>query len=388
MKDLKIYIVFGSVLLLVYLVAQYNQPKVTDWTKTLYPTEKAPFGTYILRNRIHDLFPSANIQHYREPVYNTLAEHGTQRGIYLIICNDANINEYDYAQLTKFIKSGNQVFIAAKSFSRYLEKELKFRVDSEWNSASNINFVNRNLDSSDVFGADKKIGNSYFGVIDTAKTTVLAQNADKKSNFIKLNIGAGALYLNTSPFMFSNYGILSYRGDKYVSQALSYLKPDSYIIWDEYYTRGREGEESLMRVFLQHAPLRNALYIAIFSLIIFVIYEMKRRQRIIPVIEPLRNSTVEFVTVVGQVYYEQRNNANIAQKKMSYFLEHIRSRYGIKTNHLDKEFAEILTRKSGAEPQLVFELISQFNALAGQQVSDTQLILLNHNIQQFYTQSS
>ena len=38
---------------------------------------------------------------------------------------------------------------------------------------------------------------------------------------------------------------------------------------------------------------------------------MKRKQRIIPVIEPLKNSTVDFVHTVASVYFNAKDNWNI-----------------------------------------------------------------------------
>ena len=160
-------------------------------------------------------------------------------------------------------------------------------------------------------------------------------------------------------------------------------------MWDEYYTQGRVGSESNMRVFLNNDKLRWAFYIAFFALVAFVLYEMKRRQRIIPVIEPLKNTSVEFAGIVGQVYYEQRNNGNIAQKKAEYFLEHIRSEYNLRTNVLDEEFINMLSQKSGAEPELIKNLVDQvINIRFNSQISDADLINLNRNIEQFYIQAS
>jgi hypothetical protein len=161
------------------------------------------------------------------------------------------------------------------------------------------------------------------------------------------------------------------------------------VLWDEYYTQGREGDDNTMRVFLRHEPLKWAFRIGFFSLILFVFYEMKRRQRIIPVIEPLKNSSLDFVNVVGQVYYEQHNNQNIAQKKITYFLEHLRSKYYLWTNPLDEEFIEKLTLKTGIEGNLATEIVNHVNYLNTlDRVSDRDLILLNQLIQQFYNQSS
>ena len=108
----------------------------------------------------------------------------------------------------------------------------------------------------------------------------------------------------------------------------------------------------------------------------------------IPVIAPLQNSTLEFVNVVGQVYYEQRNNANIAEKVVSYFLEHVRTVYYLKTNLLDQDFITALSLKSGANIQLVQQLVSQFTLVrGGYKITDKELISLNQNIEQFYIQA-
>jgi predicted nucleic acid-binding protein len=88
------------------------------------------------------------------------------------------------------------------------------------------------------------------------------------------------------------------------------------------------------------------------------------------------------------VYYEQRNNGNIAQKKAAYFLEHIRSTYNIRTQVFDEEFITTLSQKSGAKPELVKDLANQITHVnITSQISDNELIDLNRNIEQFYIQS-
>ena len=143
-----------------------------------------------------------------------------------------------------------------------------------------------------------------------------------------------------------------------------------------------------MRLFLSKPALQWAYYIAIFSLLTFVLFEIKRRQRIIPVIKPLSNSTIDFVNVVGQVYYEKRNNANIAQKKILYFLTYLRDEYQIKTNSLDDEFMEKLSAKFDVRLSIVTELVNYIKYIQVQEhVSDRELIELNKLIEQFYIKS-
>ena len=387
MRDLKIYISLASIVLIIYLVAQFNKPKPTDWSTTLSSNDKIPFGTYILYNRINDIFPGAKVKTFREPVYNVIADENIENGTYIIIGDDIDIDTNDYVQLKKYIEKGNDVFIAANTFSGELSKTLKVYTENDSASATRIGFIN-NQWKDNLYDVDKYSSNGYFADFDTAKAVVLGNNQYHHFNYIRFPMGKGNLYLNANPQMFTNYSLLQDMGAAYSSIALSYVKNSKNLYWDQYYTLGREGAESPMRVFLQNNSLRWAFYIAIFSLLVFVLYEMKRRQRIIPIIPPLNNTTVEFAGIVGQVYYEQRNNGNIAQKKAAYFLEHIRSTYNIRTQVFDDEFITTLSQKSGAKPELVKELADQITHVnMTSQISDNELIDLNRNIEQFYIQS-
>jgi hypothetical protein len=391
MKDLKIYLFFASALLIVYMVAQYNRPKAVDWKETLNNEDKIPFGTYIAYNRLHDIFPHAPISTYREPVYNVLTEKQVKNSTYIIIANSVNLDEYDYGKLSKYIKAGNDVLIAASYFGAYFQNKLHMEAGAEFGTAktvTGIRFVNKNLGDY-IYAVDKHTTDGIFSKFDTAKVVVLGENVNHHVNFLKISMGKGSLYLNANPLIFSNYSLLQKDGAAYAERVLSHLKNNKSLVWDQFYTQGREGEESSMRVFLKYPSLRWSFYIITFSLLAFVLYQMKRKQRIIPIIPPLANTTVEFAKVVGQVYYEQRDNSNIAQKKAAYFLEFIRTRYNLKTGLMDDSFITVLAQKSGVTTVLVKELFYQIILIqSGHQVSNDMLITLNQNIQQFYIQSS
>ncbi|MEO6632641.1 MAG: DUF4350 domain-containing protein, partial [Mucilaginibacter sp.] len=72
MKSLKVYLVAGAVILIIYLTAQFNRPKAVDWRETLNSKDKIPFGTYILSKRLPDIFPGVHITTYRQPIYNVI----------------------------------------------------------------------------------------------------------------------------------------------------------------------------------------------------------------------------------------------------------------------------------------------------------------------------
>ena len=391
MKSLKLYLIVATILLAIYIIAVANQPKNVDWSESFNDKEKKPFGTYILYNRLGDIFPGARIVPFHQPVYSVIADDSIKNATYIIVCGYFEPTKEDYEQITKYIKQGNDIFIASAYFGKTFEKFLKVKTLTELKLGDNgspVNFTSPFLISPSPYKINKGAGNVYFDGFDTLKATVIGENIMHKANIIKYAYGQGSLYLASNPKLFSNYSLLNKEGLRYAATALSYLKRTNQVVWDEYYTRAADEDDSPMRVFFSKPALQWAYYITIFSLITFVIYDIKRRQRIIPVIEPLANSTLDFVNVVGQVYYEKRDNTNIAHKKILYFLVQLRDEYQIKTNKLDDELVEKLKSKLGIEASLATEFVNYVRYISAQErVSDHELIELNKLIEKLYSQS-
>jgi hypothetical protein len=343
-----------------------------------------------LKHQLNDIFPGSEVRIANQPVYNVIAEDSVKNSTYLIICPGFELTKADYSHLSAYLKQGNDVFIASEYFGRLMEKKLGVETNQEFagHDYMSVRFLNKHLDTVRHYGVDKGAGNNYFTGFDTLKATVIGENANHQANFIKYPFGPGALYLAANPKYFSNYALLKPDGASYAAIALSYLKGTKQIIWDEYYTRRDESQLSPMRMFLSRPMLKSAYYITIFGLLIYVAYGIKRRQRVIPVIEPLANSTVEFVKVTGQVYYEKRDNANIANKKILYFFTYLRDEHQLKTSETDDGFIEKITAKLGIEPGFANELLRYIQYLKVQtNVTEQELIELNRLIEKFYLQA-
>lgn len=391
MKGYKIYLIIGAILILLYLVAQYNKPTPTNWAPTYAIKDKIPYGTYILYHRIKDILPDAKIKQSKTAIYNTLKDKKFNKAAYLIVAQQAEISKTDFDELVKFMQTGNDVFIAGYDLGK-IEKSLKLQALSSMSAEGRtLNFTNPNLKTEANYGFERGIGSQYYNKLDTSKATVLGVNGDGKPNFVRYSYGKGNLYLIAEPGFYTNFNLLDKYGAEYAAKTLSYLHGTQQIIFDEYFSAQKTTTTDMLRVFFKHPELKYAYYLAIFSLIIFVLYDMKRRQRIIPIADPLTNSSLAFVHVVGSVYYHERNNLDIALKKINYFLEYLRTRYYLKTNDIDGNFAQLLMEKTGINEALAKTLTNHFmQTPIMNTLSDTQLIYLNASIEQFYknTQSN
>ena len=104
---------------------------------------------------------------------------------------------------------------------------------------------------------------------------------------------------------------------------------------------------------MRYPGLKAALLTAIFTLLLFVLLGMRRRQRYIPVMTKPKNDSLDFVKTIGRLYYDRGDHKNLCRKMAAYFLEHVRNRYKLPTGTLDENFISQLRFKSGAdEPEI------------------------------------
>src|SRR5690606_14822784 len=185
-------------------------------------------------------------------------------------------------------------------------------------------------------------------------------------------------YLHSQPAVFTNYHLLKNDNYRYAENILSYLPENETIYW---FTKGQQGEvinQSPLRFIASQPALRYAWYILLFTGLIFVIFNIKRKQRIVPVITPLQNTTVDFTKTIANLYYQEQNHQTIMDKKISYFLDKIRTKYMMDTHHLEESFIKKLQLKSGKNQEdieRVVDLINQFRKEGSS--SEQNLINLN-----------
>ncbi len=90
-------------------------------------------------------------------------------------------------------------------------------------------------------------------------------------------------------------------------------------------------------------------------------FNAKRKQRIVPILRPFSNLTVDFTKTIGNLYYQEGDHRNLIDKKIIYFLEKIRNEYLIDTTRLDDNFIKKLHHKTGKNETDIQELVFLIN---------------------------
>lgn len=393
MKDLKIYTIVSITIAIIVLYVFYRKPEPVSWAPTYVRTHKIPYGTNLVYGRIGDLFDNPTKKPVRKRVYNTIEDQGPGVSAnYLIIASHVDIDQTDYTKLMAFVSAGNEVFVAARDMGDVFYDSLKIearvsRLKDIPMRRQYVKFTNPTL-SKEEYHFDRDAVYSTFTSFDTARAVVVAQNGVDDPVILRYPVGKGNIYFVSNPDFFVNYNMLRKDGEAFSALALSHLSVKPLLLWDDFNTMGPVAQDSPFRVLLNDPYLRYAYLISLMGLIMFVLYGVKRTQRVIPVVEPLKNTSVEFAKVVSSIYYQKGDHLDIAQKQVSYFLEHLRARYHVKTQVLDQDLADQIAVRSGVEASVVNRLFQYIQDIrAGHiTVSADTLISLNRTIEKFHQQ--
>ena len=192
------------------------------------------------------------------------------------------------------------------------------------------------------------------------------------------------MYMHTSPLAFTNFFLLHKSNNAYYDNVLSYIpKSVSQIEWDDYFRYGRQF--SAFQVIMESPGLRAAFWITLLIFALIFLFDSKRKQRIIPKLPPLKNSSLDFVKTVGRLYYQYRDNKNLAQKMTAHLMDHIRTRYNIPTFSMDERFVFTLADKSGYDSAALQKLISTAKMIQeSPRISDKELMEYHKLTEAFY----
>lgn len=396
-KSTKIY---GFLLLLLFVgmvVADFNKPKPLDWTPTFGIKDKIPLGLFVFDNEFPKIFKNQKCikiiktpYEYFDPLFEEDADvqDYSVKGTFVSISDENMIDNESTNELLSFASRGNTVFLSMKNFPKTILDSLKLKTnedfefkDSIYNWLSNKNFAPKK------YNLLEGLGTTYFSKIDTLKTTVLGfQTGDSaRINFIKIPYYKGNFILHTQPTAFSNFHLLKKNHAEYAQNLLSYI-PESTIFWYIKDQNGNSISDSPFRYILKQAALKWAWYLFLIGMLFFMIFNAKRRQRIVPIQKRLTNTTVDFVKTIGNLYLQEGNHHHLIDKKIIYFLEKIRLDYLIETSVLDDFFVHKLSQKSGQSEVVVQKLITFINQFRKNNLESvaSDLIKCNQLIEQFW----
>lgn len=391
----KSYIIVGGLALALLLIYEYNKPKQINWFPSYVATHKIPYGTKVLNDLLPRLFPKTQ-QVYRTP-YEFLSKNDTIAGSYVFINNTIDFGPTDLDQLLAWVTKGNHLFLAAESFENSLLDTLQLKLSSIYDNTT-VNPVFRHhltnpLMEGNAMTFEKDYYAAVFREIDTINTSVLGKVSVKNDstaqetqgvNVVQVPFGKGKVTCSLFPEAFSNYFILKTDRPAYTSGLLSYLDRKQMLYLDNHHKAGKTFYTSPMYLFLNTKELKWAYYLVLIGALLYVLFEGKRKQRAIRVIEPLKNQTLAFTRTIADMYFENNKQREIAEHKIQYFLDYVRNTFYLSTEKIDRQFYHSLALRSNHTEEEIMDLFAILqNIQKTTNLTNARLEQLEHVIQHF-----
>lgn len=363
MTGKKLYWAFalaGFIGLLAVLGSKENR---VNWFESYNAEQTIPYGTLIVDELINALPQQPQLRKIDMPPYLFLQKDSVAKGTYLLINSNLYLGDNEIDALLNWVRKGNRLFIASRTIDAYLTDtlQLKKEVVDDYENYDNLhtfNFYDPVLRADSLYGLDISFDNQYFILPDTVPTQAVAlaytdfikENDSlitNRPNFVKVPFGDGEVLLSTLPEAFTNYFVLHRNNYEYTAGMLSYIDFTMPVYLDQYHINGRLINTSPLYVFLRFEKLKWAYYLALITLLLYVLFGGKRKQRPIQISKPLQNQTLHFVETISHHLFEKKQHTRVAQLLYQHFCYFSRTHLQLEPEPGNENYRQMLSEKTG-----------------------------------------
>jgi hypothetical protein len=369
--------------------------KELDRRLSLWRKDDIPYGTRVAYESLPRLFPDADVSINGSNPAALSAREGKKA--YIIIVPFMDPQPADVTALTNFVGEGNQVFISANRISKSLLHSLGIRTSTgpvlffgEPDSLT-LGIYHPLNQGYRLYTYPGDSYDNYVISLDSQYTSILGRDGRGRPDFVRIGYkGGGAIFLHFAPLAFSNFFLLHKQNIAYYESALSYLPASvKEVIWDDYFRYDHGKPFSAFQFLLSGPPgtagLRWAFWLLLLLFALIYIFDSKRRQRMVPLIPPLRNTSLEFVQTIGRLYYQRRDNQNLAAKMTAHFQDYARTRWHLADTTFDEGFENRLANRSGYPKETLADVVGFMRQLpARAYVTDEELLDFHRQLEAFY----
>lgn len=405
-------LVLIAVLVLVALI--FSGPaKLKNWRETYKQDGVNPYELKVITRLLKGYFPDEKFKVIKDSLTASLPDTLEEPASFITIGEAMFLSENDVDRLLDFAEDGGHVFLSLKNvpinLMFYLYNDscgdslVWTQFEAQVDSAASLSLVHKELNSSQAkvrFAAMgvvtdygwRYIRSDYFCAEEG--WAILGYQNDSLANFARIPYGSGYFYLHSTPLAFTNYNMRRRATAEYAANVFSHLAPGP-IYWDEYSKvpesfaqlrdSNRLSNKGPLQYIMSQRPLAWAWYLLLATALSYILFRGKRRQRIIPVLESNKNTSLEFVNTIGRLYFLQNNHRRLALQMLKLFANYVRERYGLQSRDMDAEFVAKLKVRSQVSPQVIDTIVLlNTNINSSNILTEKTLADLHGLLDQFY----
>jgi len=394
-RNKTIAIIFAAAILvfaIIFSLTEYREVSVNEWEERYNYSDEQPQGLYIFKELVTRYFKNVPITQDGYPLDSI-----NVNGLYIQFAADYLEDEV-VDTLISIVKSGNDVLIIGDYFNHRIADTVSQYFDDivVKDSVLNFNFTDKETASDTNFFY--QFHDENFSP-NQEKEFFLMQGLDWESDqeFVKVatpdslilmtsfDFGEGRLFYHVKKDLFYNYSYRQSRMFDYTQKIFSHFEPSHVYLLDPLTIYGSENSQDRNPLdFIQSQPaLRAAYYLLILGTLLFVFFGGKRKQKIIPVLEKNKNTSLEYIDTVSQLFYQQERHEKLVRHMRNIFHHKMQKKYFVSPD--DPEYVSVLAKKSKISETEIQYVMDRFRNLDDNfRFTSDQLVSLNSRIENIY----
>ena len=404
MNSRKVYFLFVVAFLVVMFIAHLRMPASYNWQPTFLASSNQPFGCMLFDSLMAKSMPKG----YKvddKTFYEFSVDKGFKPHTILVLCEEFNPNDIDMMSAMKLLDKGCNIMIATSSFDygyngddkkmkAFAEKNLMIEVMDYLSPSYFLTYMRNSQNSYNYltwlkgrypkaeWGLSTPISsstieanyddsleiclNSYYSVV--VRDEVNYNGVKTRNRYaVHKRCGKGRLIFVSLPLLLTNYGVLDKTMSPLTFRLMSLGDNLPVVRTQAYLDKAQmaNGGESPLRYIIKQPPLKWALYLGLLTILLFMIFTARRRQRAIPVVNPPQNYSLEFVKLIGTLYFQKHDNVDLVKKAYGYLKENLRRKLMVDLS-VEYELVQnidTIAAYTGEPPQMVKQWLQELSAI-------------------------
>ena len=391
----RLYFALLGLALALVAAMQLLAPTPVDWSDSFQRDDARPFASAVVFDVLPALFPAATVEPVDGPPYLRLRDGLEARAAYVFVADAFAPDGAEAGRLLGHARSGGTLFVAAADVAGPFADSLRLRVRPRFGvgadsiGAARLHYVSPALGPPAGYPVRGQALKAYVTAFDTSRAAVLALDDREAPVLVRHRVGRGHVVVSTTPRLFTNVHALDARSRPALWAALSQIPADvPRVLWDAHHKPGRIDARTPLRYVLREPALRTAYGLVVAGVLLFLVVRGRRTQRVMPVVTPPENATVGFVETVGRLYYNQGDHADLARKKIRYFLDDVRTHLRLPTSPVDDDLLDRLAERAGVPRATVQQAFDAIAAARGaDRLAAADLKRLSDRLEAVYAES-
>ena len=398
MKGLRTFGMLISVFLGLIVLISLFEKRQYNWEPTFSATDDEPFGCKLFDQMVGS---SMGQRYQADDMTVTLDRLNDSlrkepQG-WLVVCDKLELTAHESPQLLQAVRRGDRVMLCTNSIGYCLDDSINAGLLGVYYKAEETEaMMKRHSEKTHIVwtGRDGRFPCDsitmatllhYTTVMfnpKELKCTVLARNGsdtDSAPLAISIKQGKGELLLVSTPLLFTNYGMLSGNGSRYIFRLLSAFDqmPVRRVVLSTNASTRKDSALAMLDYIERQPPLWWAWCILLLLIVLFMLTNARRRQRPIPVVQAPQNHSHEFIRLIGTLYARQEGHSDLVAKKFHYTAEQLRRQLHIDITNPeeDRQSAAVIAQNSSLTADVVLQTLADVRRVLDGSMRLTELQL-------------